>query len=226
MDFQKATFAIYNKENFKGTGFRLNNLSIIFTAKHVVKECKEVFVRSMGCKGSNIRLFSDFIYGHPTADIAAIFVDVGKWEDTESFPLHYRNGLPSLGTEIFAYGYNRYNRYNRVVNDSIQDRFHKGIIQRTYFEDWYQEKFWAFECSFSCIDGNSGSPIFLNNERKEVIGMEYRDIHDTRNKYTVLTGGVYLPSVSDWIDEMGLKEPDLLEIQKNRKDYLERFKEG
>ena len=218
MDFQKATFKIYYNNQFKGTGFRVNNSGIIFTAKHVIRGCDKVSVRSVHCKCSNLRIHSSCFYGHPDADLAALFLEGEGWEDSESFPLHRASGLPSLGTNISTYG------YTCIKQDgNPEGRFLKGYIQRTQFDEWKNEKFWSFEGSFASTNGLSGSPVFLDNENKDVIGLLYCSEAATYRASFRYMHAVHLPSVSDWIDGMIQKEPHISEVQRRRGEYLGRF---
>ena len=218
MDFRKATFKIYDRNRFQGTGFRLNNSNIVFTAKHVMKGCNKVSVRAHYCKNANQKFLVHSVYGHPTADLVALFLEGEGWEGSESFPLHCSNGLPSLGTDICMYGYTTIK-----LDGDPQDRFLKGYIQRTHFEDWKYGKFWAFEGSFNSTAGLSGSPIFLDNESKDVVGLLWGSDLAAYKSCHRYAQAVYLPALSDWIDEMVEKEPYVVESIRNRVDYLKRF---
>lgn len=149
-----------------GTAFGIDKRGVVLTAHHVVKNLPEselIVCRTGQPPILNIRV--DRIVSHPEADVVALALRA------EQAIEHFHIGKPDegfsdfpLGTEVCSYGF-------PPLQKPVQPRLMKGHIQCNlqYNEKGYDYK--AFEFSFPAFPGQSGSPVFDDYNRNNVVGI-------------------------------------------------------
>ena len=147
------------QEHALGTGFRLTRPDLIVTARHVADQCEPCFVVSWEHDGEAIVESVQRIERPPDskADIAALLVESSG--PREHFRLAARRDI-ELGRRVGSYGY-------PVVGSGLTPRLLLGHIQRVYvYEDEQgRYRYAARELSFPSFGGQSGSPVFSDENR-------------------------------------------------------------
>ena len=171
----KRVFMIFGEtaERPIGTGFNLERLSLVLTAHHVLQDQRRVYV--VNTSGPELLTTPSYhIVRHPVADVAAIILPKDTWKDAECFVL----GVPPtdysdfpLGEDVLSYGYPQMG-----LEKPVPPRLMKGHIQRQfrYMDGRYD--YLARELGFPAFHGQSGSPVFLDNARNNVVGVVTRSI--------------------------------------------------
>ena len=204
MRTSKEVFEIYDADNnnFMGTGFRLNQSRVVLTARHVVKGKNRIRVSWKNPK-SGFTTTSPSIYNHPDADLSAIFLDFDIPNSLESFILYNKMRDVSKETKVCTCGYPWFPSAD--IHSNIKVRFQKGRFKGFFLETRYGYRYLSSEYDFIVKHGQSGSPIFLTNDKKTVIGLvSFCHTPNKENKWigrkNGYTGGIYLPELSPWIN--------------------------
>lgn len=195
-----------------GTGFSLGRGELVLTAAHVVGTDTTISIATFGAPGKVMVEVKEAIR-HPHADIAALRVASGAWEEAgwneaEWWDLGVRNGgRPfSHGTEVGAWGW-------PVVGDpgKTPPRYMKGHIQAIIEVQDAEYRYAAYELGFPAFGGLSGAPVFFDDmyvpyQENYVIGMVTESVQpvDEDNKITDLrwTHALDLGGVQPWLAEI------------------------
>ncbi len=155
---------------YAGTGFGMERPGLVLTASHVLdsaREAAEVYIsRSSGPP----HVPASCMKRHPGADIATLVFE------GDSVPLCFKLAEPPkevgqfyLGTEVNTYGYP--SRSGGPAKTILEPRLMRGHIQRHVGQEWNGGVHDAFELSFPALPGQSGSPVFLDDDIQSVIAV-------------------------------------------------------
>lgn len=149
-----------------GTAFGIERPGLVLTARHVVEGKQEASLR-LCCTSYRplVHKRIDHIVSHPEADIAALVLEPDDRLD------HFDIGTPEKGFAEFPLGEGVASYGFPSVKEQVQPRFMKGHIQRHFRNRDHGYDYRAFELAFPAFPGQSGSPVFKDSNRQEVVGL-------------------------------------------------------
>ena len=181
-----------------GTGFRLGRPDVVMTAKHVASNCRDdcfvIFDKGDGRGLSSFEHVGRIVVPPDSgADLAALILrDAGAWE---TFNLAPRPDF-LLGMPVGSFGYPEDTRPGKV-----EPRMLIGHIQRIMGHETDSYRYVAYELGFPAFPGQSGSPVFSDRGRDNVVAvvtqskMRSRSVPAASSSWTI---GISLYPFEDW----------------------------
>ena len=168
----KQVFLLYSSQTSLplGTCFRIGDSGSYVTATHVIRDIRRESIEIISVGGERRSTPVESIVSHSSADVALMRTpsndDIMQAEGfTLGVPPNGFEEFP-LGEDVFSYGFPWFANEQRVV-----PRMMKGHIQGQYEFASAPYRYKAFELAFPAFPGMSGSPVFADWNRKEVVGV-------------------------------------------------------
>lgn len=154
---------------YLGSCFSVIEPTIFLTAAHCIRRIplKELWVNHFGGPEPNLFTKVHRIEWVDEYDLAIFETDAPRAQWSNPFKtLRYS---ADFGEEVCAFGYPQ--DFMSQVAGKETARLLRGSIQRPFGFERHDRKYSAYELSFPCPPGLSGSPLFLAEDPSTVIGI-------------------------------------------------------
>ncbi len=184
---------------YLGSCFSVVEPTIFLTAAHCIKETPldQLWINHFGGPAPNQLTKVHRIEWVDEYDLAILQTDapLAKW----AAPFKKLKYAVDFGEEVCAFGYPQ-DLISQVASKETA-RMLRGSVQRPFFFERQGRKYSAYELSFPCSPGLSGSPLFLASDPATVIGI----VTENFETYTV---------IDEYVDEKHPNEKILHEARR------------